>query len=454
MKIIGDRYSKYQEVENIVNIINTCIEEEKPILFSIEGSWGKGKTWIIERVEAKLKNLDLTKAYTPEQFKKTPSGYLIINYNAWEKDYCEEPLIAILLTIVNQINENLWKYNVFSAAIKDALQASVLLLEGLLGSLSKKVIGVDVINMGKQAIKKVNNLKKSSEIKLSCTSDLDNIETDIELVVKTLTDISKLIPIVFVVDELDRCIPSMAIKTLERLHHVFGKVNHSVTIVSIFREQIEESVKVMFGNKITPNEYLRKFISFKVVLTHGDVDDIETNKKIENISALFDKPQNSTAIPITIREICANMSARDFENLCDTAILCHKMVGQTTTDMPYICVAAELLLHAHKLAAERERNEANVSPNVGNTPDTPLGKCIKSSLTSAYNNRRTRDSNMWNSGHSNTFVSKDEKCIIMLIFDVVKGYQIHWDVPDEDQEIFSRLKDYYTEYKKYFALLR
>ena len=61
---------------------------------------------------------------------------------------------------------------------------------------------------------------------------------------------------------------------------------------------------------------------------------------------------------------------------------------------------------------------------------------------------------MWNSGHSNTFVSNDEKCIIMLIFDVVKDYQIHWVVSDEEQETFSRLKDYYTEYKKYFALLR
>ena len=57
--------------------------------------------------------------------------------------------------------------------------------------------------------------------------------------------------------------------------------------------------------------------------------------------------------------------------------------------------------------------------------------------------------------NKNIFIDKNlEMLLIMLIFDVVKGYQIHWVVPDEEQETFSRLKAYYTEYKKYFALLR
>lgn len=63
MKISGDRYSKFEEVENIVHIIKTCVEEKKPISFSIEGGWGKGKTWIIDKVAAKLKDLDLTRNY-------------------------------------------------------------------------------------------------------------------------------------------------------------------------------------------------------------------------------------------------------------------------------------------------------------------------------------------------------------------------------------------------------
>lgn len=454
MKIVGDRYSKYQEVENIVNIINTCVEEKKPVSFSIEGSWGKGKTWIIGKVEAKLKNLDLTKEYTPEQIKKAPSNYLIINYNAWERDYCDEPLIAILLTIVNQINENLWKYNVFNVAIKETIETSVLLLEGLLGSLSKKVIGIDVINIGKQAFKKVSNIKKSSEIKISNTAGIDNIETDVALVVKTLTDISKVIPIVFVVDELDRCTPSMAIKTLERLHHIFGKVDRSVTIISIYREQIEESIKVMFGNKITPNEYLRKFINFKVVLMDGDVDDIEMNRKIETLSLLFADSKVSQKKSTIVKEICANMSARDFENLCNTAILCHKFVGEKTKDLPHICVEAELLLLAYKLASEREGLEGNIAPNVGNRPQTPLGEYIKATLKDVCDNNKTRDSNMWDSKYSNTFNANDDKTIILLVFNVVKDFTVNWIVRAEDQELFDRLKNYYSEYKKYYTLLR
>ena len=453
MKISGDRYSKFEEVENIVHIIKTCVEEKKPISFSIEGGWGKGKTWIIDKVAAKLKDLDLTRNYTPEQIKKAKSNYLIITYNAWEKDYCEEPLIAILLTIINQINENLWKYNVFNNAIKKTLENSVLLLEGLLGSLSQKVIGIDVVNIGKQAFRKVNKIKKSSEIKLSSVTDADNIETDVVLVVKTLNDISNVIPIVFIVDELDRCIPSMAIKTLERLHHIFGKVERSVAVISIYKEQIEESVKVMFGEKITPNEYLRKFINFKVVLGDGNVDDIEMNKKIETLSSLFSERQNIKRSMIVI-ELCSKMSARDFENLCSTAVLCHKMVGIETDKFPNICMESELLLHACKLATEREGLVGNIAPNIGNRPQTLLGKFISQTLKTVYDNRRTKDSNMWNSGFSNAFDKNDDKTIILLIFDTIMDYQIKWIIQDEDKDFFKSIQDYYIEYKKYFNLIK
>lgn len=454
MKILGDRYSKYQEVSNIANIITTCVGEKRAVTFSLEGPWGRGKTWILEKIEAKLKNLDITKSYTQTQLSKASSNYLIIRYNACEKDYCDEPIIAITLTIINQINEMLWKYNVFTSEMKKVIKSATLLLEGLVGSISKKIVGFDVVSVGKKAYKRISSLREANEIKASITTDVDNIETDIALVVKTLDDISKIMPIVFIVDELDRCVPSVAIKTLERLHHIFGKIECSVTVISIYREQLEQSVKMMFGEKITPNEYLRKFINFKVVLSAGDVDEDEMNQKLDALSELFCKEDISKASSPILKEICSSVSARDFENLCDNALLCHKMMGIDTKDFPGICMEAELLLQAYRLGVEREGLEGNVSPKYGNDPKTPLGKSIKPYLKGIYENQRSKDNNMYNSPFSNVFETKDSKTIILLVLDTILDYNIKWVVFDENKTQFNRLKEYYSNYKIYFKLLR
>ena len=112
MKIYGDRYNKLQEIEDIVEIIQNSLTLKKPITFSIEANWGKGKTWILEKIEARLKGVDLSKQYTEEDIKRAKSEYFVIRYNAWEKDYCEEPLIGILFSLVNQMNEKLLFYNI------------------------------------------------------------------------------------------------------------------------------------------------------------------------------------------------------------------------------------------------------------------------------------------------------------------------------------------------------
>ena len=61
LKIYGDRYNRYDEVDNIVEIIQNCLTLKKPTAFSLEANWGKGKTWILEKIEAKLKGADLSK---------------------------------------------------------------------------------------------------------------------------------------------------------------------------------------------------------------------------------------------------------------------------------------------------------------------------------------------------------------------------------------------------------
>ncbi len=83
-----------------------------------------------------------------------------------------------------------------------------------------------------------------------------------------------------------------------------------------------------------------------------------------------------------------------------------------------------------------------------------LGEYIKATLKDVYDNKKTRDSNMWDSKYSNTFNANDDKTIILLIFDIIKDYKVKWIVQSEDEKLFNRLKNYYSEYKKYYILIR
>ena len=47
-------------VDDISSIIRSCAEMEKPMTFSIEGEWGKGKTWIVEKIADTLDGIDVS----------------------------------------------------------------------------------------------------------------------------------------------------------------------------------------------------------------------------------------------------------------------------------------------------------------------------------------------------------------------------------------------------------
>src|SRR5690242_5599096 len=53
-------------------------------------------------------------------------------------------------------------------------------------------------------------------------------------------------PVVFFVDELDRCRPDYAVALLERIKHLFN-VEGVVFVLSIDRQQLVNSVKAIYG---------------------------------------------------------------------------------------------------------------------------------------------------------------------------------------------------------------
>ena len=440
MKIYGDHLTRMQTVTDITEIVKSCVEMEQPIAFSIEGEWGRGKTWIVDRVAYSLQGVDLSQELDKKSSRKNNGEYLVFKYNAWEKDYYEEPLLAILITLVNQLNEELFLENLLSSEVKFLYEQTSEMLECALRAISKRVIGIDVVDIGKEGVRIYKELKDNAKVELKAEYS-ENIEKDIKTVVKALNKLSKTVPIVFIVDELDRCIPSHAIKTLERLHHIFGKVKSSVTIISINEKQLRNTVDQMFGKGISFESYLRKFIDFRVSLNSGCADNEELRVELNAFLELFEKDGDRELQDEILTNICAHMTAREYEKVCKNAMLCHSLVKKESVQLSKDCAIAEILLFACKVAIEKEGFRANVLPVYGNQPKTKLGEYIKNFLKQMGRN-------------ANLNMSKSLDTILYICaegLEISKEMNIGYNCMGEAS---IEMTEFYKEYVRYYKLIK
>ena len=436
--IYGDTLGREDYINTVVSVVKDCTKKSKPTTFAIEGKWGQGKTWLINKIEAKLKNVDISRDYTKEQYEKSKSEYFIIHYNAWEKDYYEEPLLSILSTIVNELNKQLCVNNALKTVALDLGKEVLAQLETVLSAVSKKLLHFDLVDFTKNTAKGIKKLREKSKIILRTKNPNNDIENDIKNVISILSKLSKSVPIVFIVDELDRCIPNFAIKTLERLHHIFDNIPNSVTILAIHKEQLSRSIDKLYG-KDASSQYLKKFIDFKIILNEGNLDEEETYKKLTIFSNKFSKIAKETHGKLLVNEIISLLLPREFENILDRALLCHDLVGIDTSDLPYECMLAEIIIQTFWVIAEKEGNTFNVSPENGNTPNTNVGKAIKEYFTK----------------HINQNVSLEGDGVVACVVSLVLGYKFnHTILVDDTVELYQKLTVFYDKYKLYFKAIR
>lgn len=89
-----------------------------------------------------------------------------------------------------------------------------------------------------------------------------SLRKSIEKLNEILKDLSEKYTILFLVDELDRCMPEYAIKVLERLHHLTEGKSNIITVISMDKEQLKKSVEKIFGIE-NSDKYLENLFNLK-----------------------------------------------------------------------------------------------------------------------------------------------------------------------------------------------
>ena len=242
----------------------------QPVSIGVSGSWGVGKSSLVQMIGESLKSLDGEK------------NYIFINFNAWLYQGYDDARMALLQKVADKIMEESesrktcvdkakeWKTCVDKAKefIKriDWLRTAKFMASVATGIITGGVVAEPVGSfigavsnlLGQSGMPSQEDLSKIKESYNQVASDLQKLLNDKEKksVPKEIAALRSLfqellkeleLTLIVLVDDLDRCLPNTAISTLEAMRLLLF-IPQTVFIIAADEQMIRNAVRSHFGN--------------------------------------------------------------------------------------------------------------------------------------------------------------------------------------------------------------
>ena len=231
-----DRLSRGQYASVLKSIVESFADDG--CVLSINGEWGTGKTTFVKMWQKYMERMH----------------YRTIYFNAWNTDYISDPLIALLGELKQLVGDN-EKFKEISGTIGRFLIA-------VGKSVVKTTTNVDVNDVADEMSNQIDNYSKQK------TTFEEFKQLLIEYVAAPSDN--EQVPVIFIIDELDRCNPHFSVKVLERVKHLFD-IPNIIFVLPICKKQLEHSIQGFYGSdKIDSTNYLRRFIDVEYELPTPD----------------------------------------------------------------------------------------------------------------------------------------------------------------------------------------
>lgn len=213
---------------------------------ALEGQWGTGKTTFVKMWRQHLIN----------------NRYKTLYFNAWETDYTADPLVA-MLTELKEIKGDESKY-------KKVVATSGRIFLSIGKGILRKITGINADEVADSVTDKME------EIGQDFLDDYANQKASFEDFKQKLREFvessSDGHPIVFFIDEPDRCNPAYAVKVLERVKHLFD-IPNIIFVLAVNKQQLCCAIQGYFGSaRMDAAEYLRRFIDIEYTLPEPDME--------------------------------------------------------------------------------------------------------------------------------------------------------------------------------------
>ena len=256
-------YSEFGErLANIVSNIN------EPLIVTLDGPWGSGKSVFIKQWAGLINQ----------------RGGSVTYFDAFKNDFHEDAFFALAAQIHSLAEEALGEDNhpsiqAFLNATKEAIRvlAPIALDVGLRTS-TAGFVGREDIEAADETVrseteKKISKkLKKVTEEHKSLEVFRESLRKMSETIAQKKKEANQLPPLVFIVDELDRCRPPFALEVIEHIKHLFSVENVCFVLVTNLTH-LGAAIRGAYGVTIDDHIYLEKFYQLKVMLPESDFED-------------------------------------------------------------------------------------------------------------------------------------------------------------------------------------
>ena len=230
-----DKLHRWEVADRLTSIARG---QEVPFVISVDGRWGTGKTFLLKRWQRDLEK----------------QGWQAIYYNAWEDDFAGDPL----LSITGQLSEHLRKGTFWTKA-RTLGRLVAPFVKPVASTALLATTGIPLLAIGGNKRAHPDHLASYLE-KRAAKDELKKCLKELAGEVRKDTEQ----PLVFIIDELDRCRPTFAIELLERIKHIFD-VPNIVFVLGINREELTKSLESVYG-EIDAGTYLRRVFDMEFVL--------------------------------------------------------------------------------------------------------------------------------------------------------------------------------------------
>ncbi|MEL7477292.1 MAG: P-loop NTPase fold protein, partial [Pseudomonadota bacterium] len=210
-------------------------------------------------------------------------------------DFMDSPIITVLAEIKEQLEKTIDKRYLKQETKASLKEIGMTVLPKILAALVKRYGGFDINELLEDSKEgsNSNNDASSSEsddsknkLDLSAVaeamatqafkeySDYKNGVDELKSTIKKLIEhcikhpkeshniYKKEYPAFIFIDELDRCRPTYAVEMLEAIKHLFN-IDGLVIVVSTHTEELQHTIKALYGSDFNADDYLRRFFDTK-----------------------------------------------------------------------------------------------------------------------------------------------------------------------------------------------
>lgn len=281
----GDKLGRKEEADALLLFLQGRLDERRrrgdkaSYVLNVDSGWGHGKSYFLANIQKDLR----------------ANGASVALIDAWATDFSDDPLTAIMSEIEKALDPHL-KTRTLNQAWQSVLKSGGSLAISLSKHVSSKLIARyagdfgddfydeafgtspngatekdgeqerDALGLGAASEELIDKLADSALDRLitAFRKQEQSIATFKDQLAKLAMLLNKksnketFSPIYVLIDELDRCRPTYAIRMLESVKHLFN-THGIVFIIATDTEQLSESVKAIYGNNFESQRYLRRF---------------------------------------------------------------------------------------------------------------------------------------------------------------------------------------------------